>query len=34
VAARLGGALALLALVALPPLLPKYQLEVLITVLF
>lgn len=32
--ARLGGALALLALVALPPLLPKYQLEVLITVLF
>ena len=32
--ARLGGAVALAALVALPPLLSKYHLEVLISVLF
>jgi len=34
VGARLGGLLALAALVALPPLLPKYHLEVLISVVF
>jgi len=34
VGARLAGALAVAALVALPPLLPKYHLEVLISVVF
>jgi branched-chain amino acid transport system permease protein len=34
VIARAAGALAVAALIALPPLLPKYQLEVLISVLF
>jgi len=34
VAARLLGALAVVGLVGLPPLLPKYALEVLITILF
>jgi branched-chain amino acid transport system permease protein len=34
VGARLVGVLAVAALVAVPPLLPKYHLEVLISVLF
>jgi len=34
VSARVGGALALAALVALPPLMSKYHLEILISVLF